>query len=1374
MKEISVDEKTQNIHLKFNNMKKSIIFSINRWKTTALFMLLTSLLLNTYQAKAQLNDFTCFIEEEPLDSAAKMAFVSSTFGNIFTPKGELRILLIFAGFTNDGNTQSSNVNWPYDDGIRPPGKSFPTNMNDYFYTNANQFSLANTDNSISNYYYQMSYPSGNPFKIIADVFPERINVTADIVTDTIWAWSRYNQWIMDSIAVKYPNFDFSPYDNRKNSPSYAFDNTNTGTYPRDNKIDYTVIVWRYGQKCNEDPNYIDPNTNAPYPKTLCNHGWSSGAVASVPGKTFTNSLGTSYSTSGGFTFFKGFNGLDKTTFTHELGHSLYDSPHYNGANGIVGTHFYGNYGWGMMRSPAAAHVYDCANGWERWYNGWIELTANNNTVASEINSIADIQNGGVYTLHDFIATGDVIRVKLPKVSNQFLWLENHTGASKYDDREGWDLNMLGGTIPTAPRGLVAYIENINQNRTTAMYNLDSKWNLGTNGIKYLNANGNFDYSNQYASPEPTAPEVWYDIAYDFIKANINPLGSHTPTTLVRNDFYGNVTEIHYDNYNNSCYAQYNCFKNEQRTVYKEDGNFTYGALGIGMNFPQGAKVDMGSNPMIANLQMYDQGNSALDTVFLNGISFEVLSYNTDSSVTVKIRMDDYEVRDTTRYTGEIALSPNVVSSANYSLDLAYRVKLDIDKSGTPNRHTITGDNDFINPTRFTCLSGSYFHLSGKATVNVINGSTLRLMTGSKMELDTGATLRIGAGSTLIIENGAELKLKPDAYMIIDSGATVIYKNSTTNKGLLVGETTVTAIPARVEVSGNITFMAGAIWAHNRDGFYRFHPTNSLFFQYPSSIKFTGKSKTRKMVELANNTTLTLNNVDDADWNTGLIYYGSNSKVVLNNTNFTSIACTYNPASNPQTTSTAVKLIEPQATFFNSCDFNKLGKGVVVNGGTSLVHIQQGKFTNMTTYGVELTDVANFKMTNGFIDGAATCLYAENSNVVEINGTELKNAMYGAELYQVAGAYFSSSANIHNHAVGIKASMSLVFLRNGAQVHNNSQYGVEIYGSYDSGLGNYNAMLTMGDIGCGSVYNNQNYGIFGVDALLNIDAVQHSIDRGDNIIRPNRFDNNAYKTFEICYGSSTVAPSQINAKGNFWGVSPADIQPSQYDFIANACLSRGGTPVYIPLIHTDYSTCVPTNTCMDCSSGGGGGGSSSSSSSSLAVQTSFSDANIKFVEEDNTTTRNEFTNLSAIELIKDTVLDTWKGKSVNDVLFSLEKESVHLIQVSKAIKARANNSTGRLMNIVEDVFKDVSPENIGSVSTVSLYPNPANDKLFVDVEKEGNYTLIIYNISGQKVVEQTLIDKHNLVNVNKLPDGMYFYELSAPNSNTVKGNITITK
>lgn len=1126
-------------------------------------------------------------------------------------------------------------------------------------------------------------------------------------------------------------------------------------------------MWRYNDECGTDPNVEDPITHIPYPKTLCSDNNSSGAVASVPNKTFTDSLSNSYSTSGGFTFFKGFSGLSKTTFTHELGHSLYNSPHYNGANGIVGSHFYGNYGWGMMKS-GGPHVYDCANGWERWYNGWIELTADNNTTSTDIQNINDLQNGGVYTLHDFIKTGDVVRVKLPHVSNQYLWLENHTGASKYDDREGWDLNMLGDTIPKAPRGLVAYIENINHTRS-----YDLNWGAAANGIKYLNANGNYDYTNQYADPEPTAPEVWYDIAYNFIKTDINPLGSHTPTTLVRNNFYGDANDIRYNGYTNSCYPSSGCFRNEQRTVYKEDGSFTYGSLGIGMSFPTGGGANLGSNPVVTNLQTYDQTNAKLSPIYLNGISFTVLSYNSDSSVTVKIEMDNYDINDSTRYTGDIILSPNVVSSSNYSLNLKNGKLLEIDKSGTPNRHTITANNDFINPTVFTVESGAYFHVEQNATVDVLNGSTLHLKAGSKMELESGATLIINkVNSKLIIENGAELYLKPGAKLIIDAEASMDYYNFTANKGLLVGSTSYTGNPAMVEVKGNITFNSNSKWEHYRDGVYRFHPLHSLTIPNTVPIKFTGKGKTRKFIELMNNTTLSIQNVDDMDWNSGLVQYGSNSKIVLDNVNFTSINATYNPSSNPQTTSTGFELFNPQATFLNGCDFNKLNKGVIIrDGGTPLVHIQTGKFTDMTTYGVEVDASANVKLTNGFINGANTCLYAYDSEVVEVLGTELKNANYGAKLENVSGAYFSNHAYLHDNNTGIFATASLVFLRNGARAYNNGN-GVEIYGAYDAGLGNYNAMLTMGDIGCGSVYNNSNYGIYGMDALLNIDAVQHSIDRGDNIIKPNRFDNNAYKTFEICYGSSTYAPSQINAKGNFWGVSPPDIDSTQYTFVANVCASQGGTPVYIPLIHTDYSTCVPTTSCMDCSSGGGGG--SSSSSSMMAVQTSFSEANEVFVEEDNSATRNGFTNLSAVELIKDTVTDTWKGKSVNDVLFNLEKESVHLIQVSKAIKAKANNSTGRMMYIVEDVFKDVKPESLGSTSTVSLYPNPTNDVLFIDVERVDNYSLVIYTISGQKVLEQTLTDKHNLVNVNNLPVGTYFYELSAPNSNTVKGTISITK
>ncbi|MCB9174460.1 MAG: T9SS type A sorting domain-containing protein [Flavobacteriales bacterium] len=1343
-------------------MKKFIPHCLTAMKTTALLMLLMVFLLNSNTIKAQYTD-ECFVDSTmfpPLDSTARLTAYSPN-GSDFTPHGEMKVLIIYAGFTNDRETNpDTSLVWPYVDpaGILPNGKTFPKNTGDLFYDDYSDFSPSNTDKSISNFYYQMSLPSGNPLKMIASVFPERINVFVDSADcSDYYVWNNLATRVFDSIQAKYPGYDFSAFDNRKNWPSYQTDNSSSN---HDDQIDYVVLIWRYSQNWSKDP---------AGDSTLFNKWLSGGSVADIAGGyQFTDALGNpTFAVNAGFRTQKGFWGISKTTFTHEVAHTNYWAPHCNNANNAVGSYFYGNYGWGMMKSVGSPNVYDCANGWERWYTGWIELTANNNTVSSDIKSVSDLQNGGVYTLHDFITTGDVIRVRLPHDTTQFLWLENHAGKNIFDHRKDYETDALGTPLPIAPRGLVAYIEGTRYSR-----NYTAPTGTGVNTIKYLNALGNHDFTNQYANPEPRIPEYW-DIAYDFQKGLSNPLGCHNQLTKIRNDFYGATDSIVYISYTNGDN------RNEHRDFVKQNGVLTFGDLGFGMNFPQGAKVDLGSNPVITNLQIYNTTTKKLAPIHLNGISFEVLSYNADSSITVKIRLDDYDVRNNTRYTGEIELYPNIVSSANYSLNIIGGQYLDIDKSGTPNRHRLTTQGDFINPTKLTCLNGSYVHLEQESMINVINGSTLHLLTGSKLEVEFDATLHIGANSTLIVEDGAEINLKPGSYLVIDDGATVIYKNKTANKGFLVGSTSYTGIPAKVFVSGNITFDATAKWEHYRDGFYKFHPTHSLTIPNAVPVKFTGKGKTRKFVELANNTTLTLSNVDDVDWNSGLVQYGSNSKIVLDDVNFTSINATYNPSSNPQTTATAFEINNPLPTFFNSCDFNNLGKGVKVTNASSLVHIQTGKFTTMSTYGVEVSDAANFKMTNGFVNGAQTALYVQNSNVVEIYSTEFKNATYGVNLEYVSGAYFSG-ANIQSNTTGLKALASLVFLRNGARIHQSSNYGVEIYGNYDAGLGSYNAMLTMGDIGCGAVYNNTNVGIFGIDALLNIDAVQHSIDRGDNIIKPNRFDNNGGFTFEFCYGSSTVAPSQINAKGNFWGVNPADIQSNEYVFVANACTSWGGTPVYLPLIHTDYSTCVPNNTCMECSIGGGGGSSSSMMSSSsstpanLAVQTSFKEANVLFVEEDNAATRNEFTDVSAVSLIKDTLTDTWQGRSVNDVLFNLNKETVHLVQVSKAIKAKANNSNLRTIQVVDDIFKNIQPEHVGTTLTVALYPNPTNDKLFVDLENEGNYLLVIYNISGQKVIEQLLTDKHNLVQVNQLPDGLYIYELSAPNSNIVKGNITITK
>ncbi|MBW6482743.1 MAG: hypothetical protein K0B10_06755 [Vicingaceae bacterium] len=251
--------------------------SINRWKITALFMLLMTFVLTGTTAKAQVID-ECILDSasfsDGLDSLARLT-ANSINGNLFTPRGEMRVLIIYAGFTNDNETSSLGLVWPYDDGINPPGKSFPSNTWDLFYDDYSDFSPSNNDNSISNYYYQMSLQSSNPLKIIAGVFPERINVPGTVNTQ----WGTYISWVYDSIQAKYPSYDFSNFDSRKNWPGYQFDNSDTTLYPSDDKIDFTIIIFRYSRNC---------NTNPAGPSTLCNTAYSGNSVSSIPGRQFTD------------------------------------------------------------------------------------------------------------------------------------------------------------------------------------------------------------------------------------------------------------------------------------------------------------------------------------------------------------------------------------------------------------------------------------------------------------------------------------------------------------------------------------------------------------------------------------------------------------------------------------------------------------------------------------------------------------------------------------------------------------------------------------------------------------------------------------------------------------------------------------------------------------------------------------------------------------------------------------------------------------------------------------------------------------------------------------------------------------------------------
>lgn len=1329
---------------------------LKQWVQFTLLFILFFAFNKTY---AQYEEHECFVDTSSQDTS-EMAFVSSIYGKNFTPKGEFRIILVFAGFTNDGNTDNTG-NWPYDDGINPPGKSFPTNVNDYFYSNYNQFSPTNNDNTISNYFYQMSLPNGTPLKMVADVFPERINVTADIALDTSGqaGWDTYNQWVLDSIAINHPNFDWSPYDNRKNNPGNSFDNSDVINHPPDSIIDFLVILWRYGKDCPNDPNYINPITQQPYLSTLCKNPHSNVAVANIPdNKTFTDSLGRTYKTARycGFRSHKVLKGISRSLFLHEVAHNLYGSPHYNGANGVVGRQFYNNFGYGIMKPGDGPHVYESANGWERWHLGWIELTTDSNQVNTQLDSIGDIQNGGIYTLRDFITTGDVIRVRIPQPygEDQYLWLENHQGKSTFDNREGWVLNGVNDTFPDAPRGLVAYVEKMGSRD----FNLSPGNANKVNGIKYLNNNGHYDYTNQYASPEPSAPEVWGGITYNFIKGTENPLSPHTSTSFIRNDFIPNNNKIDYHgNWNNNTS---NNIQNEQRIVYKENGSFTYGALGIGMTFNQGDKIGLSSNPVITNIQWFQSTFDTLSSIFLTGISFEVLSYNQDSSLTVKIRMDDYDIENNTRYTGSIILPANIVSPNNYSFNIKTGKVLDIDKSGTPNKQNITANNDFINPTVFTCSGGSYFHLEQNASLYITGNSTLVLKSGSKLELEDGAELFIHQGE-LIIEDGAELILHDGAKLTVDIDGKLTINNTTTGKGLVVGDNTVTSNQAEVVINGTLTFASNAIWEHKKSGFYNFASTHTLNLPSTVGVTFTGLLKTHKMLELQNSCQLSFSG-NTINWSKGLIHYGLSAQVNLTNADYSGTILTFTGPTNSQPGNIGLNVDNPtKINVFNST-IEKLHTGIKISNATVTGMLLGNTYID-NTVSIDLNQTTNTVIAQSSISTSypgGIGIKAVASFQVTISATTIIGLDKGAYFNDVDAAYFNNNSNISYATVGIEAENTLLFIRGQSEIHQNTK-GVSIFGSYNYTTNNYSSMLTVGDAGCGAIYDNA-IGVYGRDAILNIDAIEHSINSSGSDTIPNRFDNNSTYTFDICYTDYTVAPSQINAKMNYWGGTV--IPTSNYRLKTNTdCIAKPNHGTNIPLITSPHSTCTPTPNCANCAMTGGGGTSPGGPIGGLGLMVinAFQTANEPFVEEDNLTTREGFTDISSVGLLKDTTNQTWQAVTINNNLLSIDKNSVHRIQVAKAIKAKATNSNMRLVTAPKDIFAGVT-QNANELSAkIQVYPNPVSNELNISHDlsvKEGAIHLEIMDVMGRVLINKTINHTNNQIDINQLSSGLYFYNV----------------
>ncbi|MDD2576544.1 MAG: T9SS type A sorting domain-containing protein [Bacteroidales bacterium] len=655
-----------------------------------------------------------------INSYAQDAVYRSDYGSAFTPKGKLKILVVCVKF-KDHNVD--DVNWPLNQGL----PNWALN-NEFLYEDTVAFNnISENDNSLSRYFYEMSkqLPVDKRFKLYGSFLPVEIENYAG---KSSWQG-------LVSLAVEkmknIPNIDsiLSTFDNRKSS---IWVRDNSEDIEGDGYVDYVIFNFRYSNTWNESQVPI---------QGINDWDGSGGGIAEVSGKIGNINL------SNGFIAASCISKQIKT-YTHEFGHNVYNAPHYGTVNGVsysgTGENFYhlqATKFWGLM-SCNTNEIFGCANAWESYLLGW-------NDIKYDLN---DFSNDTIIVLKDYMSSGEAIRIRVPYFSYnyltgqeyQYIWIENHQGINKFDQRLDFVSDLCGTPLPPSPTGLMIYSEYILNDRLTTSQTITER---GGCGLYLYDRGGRFDFN--VLNVDSTNSAYCWNKIYNFNKGEENPYSGYSLSSVYHND-KDNNGEINWEEFDD---------------FVELDGNVIYGNYASNSAFRVGDSIGIGTNPPIMTFQRFWKGISIqpqlyqkLHPMYLNGISIKVLSQDSLGNMTVRIRFHDYNFNNDIRMCGDIVFPPDTIN---------INANITIDKSGTTNRMT-KYNGEFINPSIITTAKNSYLRV--KENKNII------IQKESVFVLDSNATIELNENSRIIVDSSATLIIKPNTNLILNGNSKIDVKN----------------------------------------------------------------------------------------------------------------------------------------------------------------------------------------------------------------------------------------------------------------------------------------------------------------------------------------------------------------------------------------------------------------------------------------------------------------------------------------------------------------------------------------------------------------------------------------------------------------------
>jgi hypothetical protein len=206
------------------------------------------------------------------------------------------------------------------------------------------------------------------------------------------------------------------------------------------------------------------------------------------------------------------------------------------------------------------------------------------------------------------------------------------------------------------------------------------------------------------------------------------------------------------------------------------------------------KMDISTNPAPVNTTTcYSKRSSSAGTItvvassrntrkiYLTGLSIKMIDPQPSNtgmkSYTVKIRWDDYDVKQDVNWAGDIVLKER--------LNLLSNKIITLEQNKAPNQLTRDSVSGFFAPpTQFTCednslmtlMSNSKIRITEKSSLILNSGATLNVQNGAEIIVESGSTFMIKSGSNLNIHGTGKITIQSGGYICVESGASINLQN----------------------------------------------------------------------------------------------------------------------------------------------------------------------------------------------------------------------------------------------------------------------------------------------------------------------------------------------------------------------------------------------------------------------------------------------------------------------------------------------------------------------------------------------------------------------------------------------------------------------